>query len=334
MLRSGFPAATLTTEGTFGEFETRSAVLRRKEELRAEREEASKSYSAAKQNVPERTRCYAIVQECLAEEGRLEGMLGDTFLPQHSPGQLISPRAMFVSPLFRVRSKKVARENFVTFKMSTALGKVALSYRGPELRQSDGLVFMALLNLARDVKVGATVSFQPDELCRRVFGRYDGPSRKSLREHIHRLQSALLEFKDFTVQLCLRFSHPSSGPWTVALDEDIVQLFGHVPPVWLELQHRLALPEGLATWLHAFVESQSRLIPTKVESLRELCGSDASAKSFSGSLRESLGKLAEHHLIAPDWSIEKGVLRWMKPHGAPLGSELDTTDIETLSLIA
>lgn len=306
------PDAVLVSGAEYGQQLTRAGLVTRKITLRATRDQASVQYRTTKQAPAEKNIAFNTIQECVAEESRLEAILDSNFLPQHSRNQLLSPRAIFVSPLFRVRSKRITREEFVTFKMADPLGGVALGYRGPELRQSDGLVFMALLNLARDVKVGATVSFSPQELCSVVFGRYDGPSRKSLKEHIIRLQSALLIFKEFSVQMCQRFNYPSSGNWSVSLDADLVRLFSGVPFVWLQLEHRLGLPEGLATWLYAFIESQTRLIPTKVDSLRELCGSDANTKSFTGSLRDALVWLTNRNVIDAGWSIKEGSLRWMK----------------------
>lgn len=306
------PRGTLVTESSYGEMATRAGVLERKKHARANKEEASQEFKSAKGNAQAQNHAVQAAQEFQAEEAHLENLLQSKFIPQHSPTQLISPSAFFVSPLFCVRSKRAPRKDWVTFEMVAAPTDLTLKYRGPELRQSDGLVFMALLNLARDVQVGQHVSFSPEELCHAVFGRYDGPARKSLKEHIHRLQSALVEFSEFTVQLCLRFSHSSKGPWKVALDEDIVRLFSQVRHVWLELQQRKSLPEGLATWLYGFIESQSSLIPTSVETLHRLCGSEASTKSFTDSLRETLHVLANQGVLDEGWSLKGGKVKWRK----------------------
>lgn len=304
------PEVTLLHRDAFSGVATRKEVLQTKQALRDARQEALAEARAHKV-AAERGSLNRKVQASLFEEDRLESLLQTQFLPQHAPSQLISPRAFFVSPLFSVRSKTVERARFTEFSI-TVNGAAALGYAGPELRQSDGLVFMALLNMARDVQVGMAVSFSVEEFCRAVFGRYDGPARKRLREHIQRLQSALLKFDTFSVQLCQRFDYPKSGPWTVALDRQIVELFRQVPQVWLELEPRLTLPEGIATWLYAFVESQSTLIPTKVELLRTLCGSDATPRAFENKLREALAHLTRHQVIDTGWSIQKGMLRWRK----------------------
>ncbi len=289
---------------------TRGDILQKKHALREERQQARRAGSAG---------TLRQTQEGLLEEDRLEELLQTRFIPQHGPGQLISPRAFFVSPLFRVCSKTVERERFVEMTLAAGAEQPVLAYSGPELRQSDGLVFMALLNMARDVPAGKLVSFSPEEACRAIFGRYDGPARKRLREHIQRLQGALLKFRTFSVQLCQRFDYPSAGRWTVALDAHIVELFREAPYVWLDLKRRTALPEGLATWLYAFVESQTRLIPMKLETLRTLCGSEACPKAFANKLRDAMRHLTEHGLLEPGWFIEAGVVHWRKREAAVEG---------------
>ncbi len=306
------PTVALADPEGFSDTDIRSELLGRKHGLRAQREDASAEARGLEHGAPEKSALYRTVQQLLAEEESLEEILRRSFIPLHGPGQLISPRDLFTGPVFRVRSKAIPRERFVEFTVPASSGASSLKYSGPELRQSDGLVFLALINMARDVRVGKPVSFSPEEVCRALQGQYNGPARKRLRDSVQRLQQALLKFDTFSVQLCQRFDYPSQGQWTVALDRQVVELFGRVPNVWLDLGRRLSLPEGLSTWLYAFIESQTTLIPMKTEALRELCGSEATSRAFENKLREALKHLNEHQVIDPGWRIEKGVLRWRK----------------------
>jgi hypothetical protein len=260
----------------------------------------------------EKSALYQEIQHCKGEEDALERHLQDRFVPQHGTEQFLSPRAFFVSPLFSVRGKAVPRDKHVELELPTPTGRRAIRYRGPELRQSDGLVFLALLHMTRDVQVGTSVSLQPDAVCKALFGRYDGNSRKQLREHVQRLQQGLIILDNCSVQLCLRFEYPKTGRWTVALDPHIVELFRISPEVWLSIQPRLTLPDGLATWLYAFIESQTKLIPMQLSSLRELCGSEACDKAFSNRFRDALHHLARIGIIDKGWSVGAGQVRWRK----------------------
>lgn len=302
------PSESSLTEG----LTTRECLIKEKINLRTEASALGKEAKVQPSNSPERNRLYRVIQQSVDEQNHIENVLQSEFLPQHGPSQLISPRAFFSSPLFRVGSKKIARERSVTLQLKTPQGSAIFGYTGPELRQSDGLVFMALLNQARDSRLGEEVSFQVDDLCTRIFGRYDGPTRQLLLEHIKRLQRGLIEFDRFSVQLCLRFDHPARGVWKVALDKDIVQLFKRSTEVWLDLPKRQALTEGLSSWLYGFIESQTKLIPMSLSYLRELCGSDAQPESFIRMFRLAMKDLESQKVVDDGWSLKKGYVHWRK----------------------
>lgn len=305
------PTASPLTEG----LTSRECLIQEKVTRRSEVAVLGKEARAQPAHSPERSRIFNVIQRSVDEQNHLENVLSTEFLPQHGPGQLLSPRAFFSSPLFRVGSKKVARERSVSLQLKTSQGSAIFGYSGPELRQSDGLVFMSLLNLARDSRLGEEVAFQVDEMCTKIFGRYDGPTRQLLLEHVKRLQRGLIEFDRFSVQLCMRFDHPARGTWKVALDKDIVQLFKRSTEVWMDLSTRQALTEGLSSWLYGFIESQTKLIPMSLNYLRELCGSDAQPDSFIRMFRLAMKDLEGQQVIDSGWSLKKGNVHWRKLKG-------------------
>ena len=253
----------------------------------------------------------AKVRSAEQEEERLQEALEKDFLPQHSPNQLISPQVFFESRLFNVRSRAVSRERFVEFALGPT-PKGNITYAGPELRQSDGLVFMAVLNIARDARLGKQVSFEPDQLCRGLWGSYNGEARNRLRDCIFRLQHAVVRFDTFSVQLVQKFEFPKRGRWSITVDGDIVELFKASRLIWLDLQTRKQLPEGLATWLYTYIESQTQLIPYPLEVLRERCGSEASPQAFRDVMARALRHLASIGVIDTGWSIKDGRVHWRK----------------------
>ena len=230
---------------------------------------------------------------------------------KRGPTQLASLRDVLASSLFGVRARGAPRqESLVLTLASTRMGE--LKYRGPELRQVDGLVFMLLVNMLRDIKAGMQAAFAPADVCELILGGYSGQSREQLRQVIVRLQQGVLEFPRFAVQLAQRFEFPDDGPWRVALDPDIVELFSWSRQTWLELETSLSLPVGLATWLYGYVESQSTLIPVRVDAIRALCGSEATANAFERQLRRALHQLVAADVLDPGWSVAQGTVRWMK----------------------
>lgn len=73
------------------------------------------------------------------------------------------------------RSATRKRECELTIAIDERDGPIV--YSGPELRQEDGLIFMALVNSVRDIRLGSVAEFVPADLCRAVFNHYDGRAR-------------------------------------------------------------------------------------------------------------------------------------------------------------
>ena len=319
------PAVLIDAPDPDDENLTRRGILQAKRRSEAQRAGAFKEYRPL-QPSPQKQALHREIQACAAEAQELERQLETHFVPLHGPRQLISPRTFFVSPLFHVRSKNLARQKHVELTLPRPSGHCSVRYEGPELRQCDSRVFLALLHMLRDLRVGTAVTLHAEPVCKALFGGYDGANRKRLRQHIQRLQKGLVIFETFSVQLCLRFDYPGTGPWTVSLDPDIVQLFRISPVVWLSVEDRLSLPEGLATWLYTYIASQTRLIPTKLTTLRELCGSEASERGFSNRFRDALQVLAQHGIIDTGWSIERGQVHWLKLRKGSSGAASDAPD--------
>lgn len=290
----------------------RRGLLAEKEICEVARNDAASQLRRASSASVEKSDLYRRIRACNEQEHLIEELLKTQLLPQHGPTQFIGPRAFLQTPLFRVAGKQRARQGATNLVL---VAQPQVTYRGPELRQSDGLVFASLVHMARDVRLDVGVSFHAEDVCRTLFGRYDGNTRRQLRDHIQRLQSGVIAFDTFSIQLCLRFDYPNRGRWSVALDPHIVALFQGTH-VWLDVATRIRLPEGLASWLYGYVRSQTRLIPMKLETLRQQCGSEASPKAFMNGMRLALQQLAQRSVVAPGWSLGAGWVRWLKgPNG-------------------
>lgn len=290
---------------------TRSELIDRKRLSRVIRHDVAREAKDKTVSQEERYRLFNAVRSMCFDEEILEQRLQLEFIPQHHAEQLIGPRLFFRSPLFRVASRTLPRLQEIELELGEDENSRRISYVGPELRQTEALIFMSILQLLRDYPVTTAATFSPKELSTALFGHYDGRSRIRLRECIRRLLRGQIKTPDYTAQLCHRFEHPQHGPWTVAIDDEIVRLFARTT-VWLKLSTRLKLPEGLATWLYCYVESQTRLIPTKVEQLRKLCGADADHRAFVNSLRKALKHLNAHAVIDSGYKLTSHELRWRK----------------------
>jgi hypothetical protein len=233
------------------------------------------------------------------------------FIPQHRPLQGISPRVFLQTRLFRIRSRTKPREANLTLTLSCSASDY-VRFVGPELRQDDGLVFMVLLNLCRDYRVGKQACFNVARMTTLLWGSYNGQTRKRLKDCVQRLQRSTIEFPEFTVQLVQHFGHPKRGDWYVALHRSIVALFERERYVWLDLTTRLRLEDGLTSWLYGYICSQTTLIPWSIDDLRECCGSSACSKTFREMLSNALKQLALEGVIDGGWWLDDAKVHWRK----------------------
>ena len=88
---------------------TRCAVIDLKVALKEQRAQAARQ-TRGLQASAQRDAIYREIRACAEEEETLDKHLEQNFVPQHSPGQLLSPRAFSVSPLFRVCNKVLQRK--------------------------------------------------------------------------------------------------------------------------------------------------------------------------------------------------------------------------------
>lgn len=309
--RSPLPPVCVAPHEDLGAFLYRHDMLRDKEEHALSRAGAARELRGVR-TPEERNEIHRFIDTQLDHERALELQLSEHFLPQHGPEQFLGTRALFSSPLFSVRARSHARTLHVTLPLGDTPEAKPVEYRGPELRQSDARVYLSLLHMLRDLRLGTVARFHAKDLCPVLFGRYDGDARRQLRENIYRLQRGLMVFPDFSVQLVLQFDYPASGAWTVALDPRILQLFRASPGVWMDLRSRLDLPDGLASWLYGYVQSQKRLIPIPLQTLIKLCGSEATFKTFTKRMQAALRVLSDMNIIDHGWFIARQEVHWRK----------------------
>jgi len=304
-----FPPVRLADPGRDAERDVRAPRLREVRQTRRQLECLQNELQASQQSA--NADVFKGVRHYIDELERMEEGMKTEFVPQHGSGQLISPQNFFPSKIFNIKNRNASREMHLKFTLGPE-SPSAVQYVGPELRQGDGLVFMAMLNLCRDYRVGKRTSFDVAQMTTALWGSYNGQARARLKEMIQRLLRATIEFEGFTVQLVQRFEHPKRGQWVVSLDKDIVNLFRNERCVWVDLSLRIRLAEGLTTWLYCYIRSQTKLIPWAIDKLSVSCGSDACPKTFRDMLKQSLKQLANEAVIDSGWFLCTKNVHWRK----------------------
>ena len=67
--------------------------------------------------------------------------------------------------------------------------------------------------------------------------------------------------------------NPENQMWQIQLNPDLIELFKDDLFTHIDFQTRQDIKGQLAKWLHSFYASHARAYPFKIETLKELCGS-------------------------------------------------------------
>lgn len=198
-------------------------------------------------------------------------------LPFWPDGERALPNEILRSALFAARNRNQPRL-YLRGAQIAAIGDVTVTYTGEELRQDDATVVFHLVHLVR--QHGANkVRFSTRAFCQALGWAPDGRSYSRLRAILTRLQATALVVRSARLGAGVSLSILPNFKWQangeaqeVSLDPVMVRLFADNHFSRIEWAQRLALPDGLATWLHGFFASHREPHPVRLEAIREAAG--------------------------------------------------------------
>jgi hypothetical protein len=205
---------------------------------------------------------------------------------RHTAGQLILwpesergiPNELVRCAVFSSRNRKEPREVYRAKAplVVPVLGGGEVIYIGEELRQDDETVWMQLVHLSK-VARSEWVSFTPHSFLKAINWPNKGENYARLLTSIRRLATSGLEVyssrfdKGMSTKLIAKYEYArgQDTPWRVQVfdkDDELLFLFDKLYSR-LDWETRLALPDGVATWLHGFFSSHREPFAHKVETL-------------------------------------------------------------------
>jgi TrfA protein len=211
--------------------------------------------------------------------GRYE--LGQLVLwPENNRGV---PNELVRSAIFGTRNRNAKRIVYPAEKplVVPVIGGGQINYIGTELRQDDETLWLQLVHMAKETN-SETVTFNRHSLIKALGWADDGRSYQRILTSLRRLQSGVLEIYSkrlgagLSTQLIMHYdySDAKSGMWQVRVfdrSRSLLPLFDRLY-TRLDWATRLALPEGIATWLHGFFASHQEPYPHKLDTLYVGCG--------------------------------------------------------------
>lgn len=170
----------------------------------------------------------------------------------------------------------------------------SVKFTGWQLDQSDLDVWEHAIHLSRMHPLGNVCCFRANAFLKAI-GRSTGKRDYTwLDESLTRLIACAVEIRNgskvFTGSLlssCAR--DEESKIYKLRLDPDTVKLYGAADWTGLQWREREALKgKPLALWLHGYFSSHAKPFPLKVETIRELCGSQTQEKKhFTAALKRA-----------------------------------------------
>lgn len=215
-------------------------------------------------------------------------------LPVPSNGKPL-PNDVLRSALFGVSEKVFRREE----KIASVEGLDVYMVRGYRPTQAHLDVWEHCLALAAKHGTGKQIRFSAYSFLTAI-GRTTGKSDYEwLKEAINDLAGCLVRISNgrhsyFGTLIQDGFRDEETNEYVIKINEALALLF--MGGNWTALngeQRKMLRKRPLAQWLHAFYSTHAKPHPYKVETIRQLCGSEVSElKKFRQMLRRALKELA------------------------------------------
>jgi hypothetical protein len=236
-------------------------------------------------------------------------------LPTWGVGSRGAPNEILRSALFNARNKKRQRE-YLEKATIAVIGEGEITYTGRELRQDDETVWLQLIHLARALPLGELVEFTAYSFIKSLRWNNSAKSYKRLRDSLERMQATALtvyskrigEGVSLSMIPFFAWRQGRNGPplpmYQVRIAPELIELFSGVRYTLIEWQQRLALPNGLATWLHGYYASHKEPYPIKLETIREGAGLTINRKDHLKEQTEIALEALKRVGFLKSWKIE------------------------------
>lgn len=228
------------------------------------------------------------------------------------------PNDLLRTAVFTTRNKRVPRDVRQNYPVFVLHKGVEVTYTGIELRADDDeLVWQQVLEYAKHEVVGAPVSFTFYELCKDLGWSINGRYYDRAEACLTRLQATALQFVSNrigrldSISLISRFRVLDRGKKSsrcqVEIDEEMVVLFAGQYYSKFQWEKYRSLSPTARRMFDYFV-SHSEPFPMKLESFRQLCGSDSERlKKWTEQSNKACDELTESGLVKKTW-VESGLI--------------------------
>lgn len=190
-----------------------------------------------------------------------------------------------------------------------ALGQTNIIYTGPRLDQGDLDAWQAILHAFRGQDTGREGNFTTYRILKNIGLKASGKNLEVLKNRIERLSAGTIEINGENIGGIIGKVDRVEKKWAITLNPRLNMLFAPAQYTRLQWEVRRALAtKPLAQWLHGYYSSHAKPYPVRIETLKQLCGSEAGErKSFTQNLKKALEEVEQASAEAGSafkWRIE------------------------------
>jgi hypothetical protein len=228
-------------------------------------------------------------------------------------------------PLFPTDTRPVANDMARSALFSCVQGKdrqmlddvllatvegVEIRFTGKQLNQDDHDLLMQLVFMAQSKPLGDAVEVPARVILKALGRKTGGEQHRQLCADMTRLVAATIRLSsaryDYIGHLVDEAGQDkASRYWVYKFNPKLRALYDPSAYTLIDWEDRKKLRgKDLARWLQLYLASHAAPFPVKVETLRELSGSQATLKEFRRRLRHALDDLQERHIITA-WKIDE-----------------------------
>lgn len=217
-------------------------------------------------------------------------------LPLWPEPQRASPNAFLRSAVFPAIQGKTRR--YMKGELIFSQAGYEIRFTGQMLDQSDFDVWLQAAHLARCSPLGDVCQFTARGFLRNIARTGGGNDLEWLKTSLARLQTSMVEIKFGKkwerVNLLVRTSgDDETTAIRLRFDPLLIKLFASDNWTALQWEERRRLKgKPLALWLHGYYSSHAAPYPLKVDTLREMCGSETKERfHFVAALKRAFNAL-------------------------------------------
>lgn len=271
-----------------------------------------------------------ILVENMAKRAKANPKKLDTHLPdahnfpEWSDEIRCMPNEILRSALFNAKNRNQPRIYLKNQDIGVIGKSVRITYTGEELRQGDESVWLQLIHLAKSTSVGGVIEFTAYSMVQalRLTRSKPNPQHiKRLCESLRRMQATSLSVYSnrlghgVSLSMIPKFEWRDEATgsrlpkWRVCVAPELIKLFGDVHYTHLEWAQRLALPSGIATWMHGYLASHRDPMPIKLCTLHKGAGcTTETPRKFKQLIASALVELQQVGFLKT-WEIHGELVR-------------------------